>query len=116
MYNAFQVIGLREQVNQMHLFDPITTGEQWDQVARQGDRIAGDISNAWRAQGRQQSRHAFSQATSGRVHHRQVGPNGVMKKDRALTDSPRIFRAGQILFCTGLDYFSIRGLIVDKIG
>ena len=70
VHNAFQVVGLRKQIHEVHLLGAITGGEQGHEIARQRCRIARYINYAWRAQGSQHSRHAFSQATSGRIHHR----------------------------------------------
>ena len=68
-----EMIRLRKQIDQKHLFDAIARSQQDHQIASQGHQIAGDIDNAWRAQGRQHTRHALSQANSRRVDHRQVG-------------------------------------------
>jgi hypothetical protein len=40
VHNAFHVVGLRKQIHQMDLLDAITDGEQGNQIAGQGCRIA----------------------------------------------------------------------------
>jgi hypothetical protein len=46
---CLEVKGLRKQVHEVHLLNPIPTCEQNDQITRQSDRVAGYINHAWRA-------------------------------------------------------------------
>src|SRR5579863_5975317 len=100
----------------MHLLDPITRTEQDYKIASERHRIARDIDNAWRAQGRQHSRHALSQTNSRRVDHRQVGLMKSMRENRALPEPPRLLHIRQVLLRCSLYSDCIRGLIVGKIG
>ena len=40
MHNTLEVIGLRKQIDEMQLLDPVAGTEQNHQIARQRDRIA----------------------------------------------------------------------------
>jgi hypothetical protein len=51
VHDAFQVVGLGKQIDQVHLLDTITGGEQGHEIAGQRGRIARYINNPWRAQG-----------------------------------------------------------------
>ena len=115
MHDRLKMEGLGEKIDHVQMFDAISGSDQDDEIAGQRGRIARHINNAWRAQGRQHPRHAFSQAISGRIHHRQVGLVSTLGEDCTQLDSPRIFQTGQVLLRRGPDCFSIRGQIVSKI-
>ena len=89
--HSLQVIRLRKQVDQMHLRHAVTRRQEYDKIARQRCRITRNVNNAWRAQVRQLPRHAFSQATSRRVYHREVGRMKALGEEFALPDPPALF-------------------------
>src|ERR1700757_3331055 len=53
MNDGLKMVGLRKQIDQMDPFDPVAAGSKNRQIARQCNRVAGDINNPWRAHGHQ---------------------------------------------------------------
>ena len=74
MKHALQVIGLGEQVDQVHLLDAISGAEQASQITRDGRRIAGDVGHPVRSQSDEALDHTFPQTAPWRVHHHEIGP------------------------------------------
>jgi len=46
MNHALKVVRLWEQVDQMHLLDPVTAAQENDKITGQRRRIAGDVNHA----------------------------------------------------------------------
>ena len=74
MKHALQVIGLGEQVDQVHLLDAISGAEQASQITRNGRRIAGDVGHLVRSQSDEALDHVFPQTAPWRVHHYEIRP------------------------------------------
>jgi hypothetical protein len=74
MKHAFQMVGLGEQVDQVHLLDAISGAEQASQITRSGCRITGDVGYTVRSQSDKALDHTFPQTASWRVHHHKIGP------------------------------------------
>src|SRR5579863_9508084 len=73
MEHAFQMVGLGEQVDQVHLLDAISGAEQASQITRSGCRIAGDVGYTVRSQSDKALDHTSPQTASWRVHHHKLG-------------------------------------------
>jgi hypothetical protein len=60
VHNGFEMVGLGEEIDEVHLLDTIACGLQRHEIAGQGCRITGDISDARRVYARQRTRHAIA--------------------------------------------------------
>jgi hypothetical protein len=114
----------------MDLIDAVACGQQGYKIAGQGSGIAGHIGDAWRANIAKQTRHAITQAATGRVDHHQVGLMEHPGEDCAISDCPLSDRTlpgcgrfdpslmsefGQILLGPGVRHLSINRQIVLQI-
>ncbi len=102
MKYALQVVGLGEQIDQVHLLDAVSSAEQASQITRGSRRIAGDVGHPVRSQSDETLDHTFPQTAPWRVHHHEIGPR--------LTD-----RAPQETGGSRLESLPVRRGIVEQI-
>lgn len=87
MKNALQMVGLGEQIDQVHLLDAVPGMEQASQITRGSRRIAGDIGHPVRSQSDEALDHTFPQTTPWRVHHHEIGPRPTARAPQEIGSS-----------------------------